>query len=619
MKLNTLSVLISTLISAQVFANTDEVIVTGTYSPVTAEQLSTYATVINHDELMALSSHSLVDALRQIPSLWVEEQGGPGGITAIALRGAESNHTLVLLDGVELNDPTNTRGGAFDVNNINIDSVKRIEIIRGAQSAIYGSDALAGVIHIITVEPTATTQNNLSVAIGDDGYRTGSFTTSGTVDNLGYAFKLQSKDAGEPVAGSSAQNKEALAKLNWKQDAHTLDFSYRYFDGEKTNFPEESGGPLLAVNRNLDKSNFTDQNAALGWQWQVSDEWRSKLQAAWFNRTEDTTSPGVAPYYSVPPNGANTNFSRNDVSWINTLGDEKSLWGNIGAETKKESGVSTGYINFGVNVPTDFSLTRRINSTFANINAYVSPNLLLQASIRRDEAENVITKNSPQLGARYQITDSLTWFANTGEGFKLPSFFALGHPLVGNPNLKPETATTRDTGIEWSSNNTQVSLTYFKNTYLDLIDFDSKLFKNVNRSRVDTNGVETEIHWHSADNQWHIGAHASYADIDAPNPLMGRPQVTAGSTLGYALNDEWQFNVNYLWVGDRFATSLYTGSSVMQTLGSYNRIDAGAKWKVNSQLTINFSIENIADEKYMNDIGFPAVGRTGFVGASFNF
>jgi len=206
MSLKKLFIFISAIsATASSFAATEEVIVTGTYSPVTSEQLTSSVSVINHDELLALSSHSLVDALRQVPSIWVEEQGGPGGITAIALRGAESNHTLVLLDGVQLNDPTNTRGGAFDVNNINIDSIKRIEIIRGAQSAIYGSDALAGVIHIITVEPTAAAQQQLSVAAGDDGYKTASLAATGKVDNLGYAIKVQSKDAGEPVAGSSAK------------------------------------------------------------------------------------------------------------------------------------------------------------------------------------------------------------------------------------------------------------------------------------------------------------------------------------------------------------------------------------------------------------------------------
>ena len=108
------------VISVQTFATTEELIVTGSYSPVTNEQLSSSVSVLNKEDLLQLSNHSLIDALRQVPSLWVEEQGGPGGITSIALRGAEANHTLVLLDGVQLNDPTNSRGGAFDLNGINI-------------------------------------------------------------------------------------------------------------------------------------------------------------------------------------------------------------------------------------------------------------------------------------------------------------------------------------------------------------------------------------------------------------------------------------------------------------------------------------------------------------------
>lgn len=619
MKLKTLSIFISTIVAAHAFAAPDEVIVTGTYSPVTSEQLAASVTVINQEQLLALSSHSLVDALRQVPSIWVEEQGGPGGLTAITLRGAEANHTLVLLDGVELNDPTNTRGGAFDVNNINIDSIKRIEIIRGAQSAIYGSDALAGVIHIITTEPTKTAQSNLSVALGEDGYKTASFITTGSVDNVGYAVKIQSKDAGEPIEGSSAENKEALVKLNWKQDVHGLDFSYRYLDGKKTTFPEQSGGSLFAKIRDLDRSDFTDQNAALAWQWQVNNQWRSKLQGSWFNRQENLTSPGIAPFFAVPPNGADTNFSRTDLSWVNTLGNEKTLWSNLGVERKKEYGESKGYIA-GFDMPIDFALNRQINSVFININNYINENLLIQASARRDDATHLKPKDNIQGGVRYQINEHLSWLANAGQGFKLPSFFALGHPLVGNKDLKPEESTTRDTGLEWATNNTNINLSVFRNTYTNLIDFDSDLFKNVNRTDViDTRGVETEIHWHTQDNQWQLGAHASYADIDAVHPLMGRPQVKAGATVMYNLNEKWQFNANYLWVDDRLAASQYTGDTVIETLDKYNRLDLGAKWKMNSQLTINLSIENIADEGYMNDIGFPAIGRTGFVGANFSF
>ena len=146
----------------------EELVVTGSYSPVASEQLSAQVTVVNQRQLQQLGGDNLIGALRQIPGLWIDEQGGPGGVTSINLRGAESNHTLVLLDGVPLNDPTNSRGGGFDLHAINMESIERIEIIRGAQSAIYGSDALAGVIHIIT-RASGKARTQVQVGLGEQG------------------------------------------------------------------------------------------------------------------------------------------------------------------------------------------------------------------------------------------------------------------------------------------------------------------------------------------------------------------------------------------------------------------------------------------------------------------
>jgi len=608
------------LLATPAFSATEELIVTGSYSPVTNEQLSSSVSVINKEQLQQLSNHSLVDALRQVPSLWVEEQGGPGGITSIALRGAEANHTLVLLDGVELNDPTNTRGGAFDLNSINIESIERIEIIRGAQSSVYGSDALAGVIHIITQTP-GKKSTQLNATLGSDDYSSVGVSTSGSIDKLGYAFSLQGKDAGEPVEGSTAKNTEFTSHLNWQQESHALNFSYRYFDGERTSFPEQSGGPEFAVNRELDTSDYTDQNAALSWTLQVSDFWKSKTNASWYDREENYVSPGIAPYDAVPANGSTTDFTRTSFSWINTLGDQQKLWANIGAETRHEEGNSQGYLDLGFEFPTDFSLSRRINSGFININAYATEQLLLQASVRRDDAEDIAANTSEQIGVRYSINEKLSWFANWGEGFKLPSFFALGHPLVGNSELKPETVTTADTGIEFTQDNISARLSYFEHDYKDLIDFDSESFKNVNRARVETSGVESEVNWQAKENLG-LRLHATYTDIDmlsSDNHLLGRPQVTYGTSINYALNEAWSFNAHYLRVDDRFAVSRYTGSDVEEILDAYNRVDASVHWQLNAQTKLGLSLENLADEDYYTDIGFPAAGRSAKLNLQLNF
>jgi vitamin B12 transporter len=608
------------VIALPAFSATEELIVTGSYSPVTNEQLASSVSILNKDELLQLSNHSLVDALRQVPSLWVEEQGGPGGITSIALRGAEANHTLVLLDGVQLNDPTNTRGGAFDLNGINIESIERIEIIRGAQSSVYGSDALAGVIHIITKAPGENT-NQINGTLGTDDYSSVGFNTSGSLDKLGYAFSLQGKDAGEPVEGSTAKNTEFTSRLNWQQDIHALNFSYRYFDGERTSFPEQSGGPEYAVSRDLDRSDYKDQSAALSWTAQVNSGWKSKLSANWYQRDEDTWSPGISPFYEVPVNSSIIDFNRTQFSWVNTLGDQQKLWANIGIETKNEDGDSQGYLVSPDVYPNNFALERQIDSAFINVNTYATEDWLIQASIRRDDAEGFDANDSSQIGTKYTLNDNWNLFANWGEGFKLPSFFALGHVLVGNEDLLPETATTWDTGFEFQKNTLNFRVSYFDHNYRNLIDFDSETFKNVNRSRVETSGVESEVNWQALENLA-IRLHGTYTDIDmlsSDNHLLGRPQFTYGTAVNYAFNQDWSFNIQYLRVDDRFAVSRYTGTDVEETLNAYNRFDANINWQLNAQTRFGLSVENLADEDYYTDIGFPAAGVGGKLSVVMSF
>lgn len=598
------------LLATPAISATEELIVTGSYNPVTNEQLSSSVSVVNKEQLLQLSSHSLIDALRQIPSLWVEEQGGPGGVTSINLRGSEANHTLVLVDGVQLNDPTNTRGGAFDLKGINIESIERIEIIRGAQSAIYGSDALAGVIHIITQTP-GKQSTTLNASIGEEGYASTGVAASGSIGTVGYAFTVQTTDAGEPVVGSTAKNKEFSGRLNWQQENHALNFSYRYFDGERTSFPEQSGGPEYAQQPDLDKGEYTDKSAALGWTMQVNDNWQSKTSASWYQRDEEQRSPGVLPYNPVPPNGAVIDFERTQFSWINTLGNQQTVWANIGLENKSEDGLSKGYLYAPDIFPLDFALEREINSAFVNINSYLTSDWLMQASLRRDDPDHSSANDSGHIGTRYKINDTISWFANWGQGFKLPSFFALGHPFVGNADLVEETVTSTDTGIEYTRETISARFSIFQHKYHNLIDYDGENNTNVNRPPVKTSGVEAELNWQLQHNlHWRV--HGSYTDIDMPSSathLLGRPQATYSSALHYTLNNAWSFNLNYLRVDERFAVSLYTGTGVEETLAAYNRIDANARWNINPNTQLGLTLENLADETYYTDIGFPAAGR----------
>ena len=620
LQLRYLATCVAVALPAQALGQTlENIVVTGSYSEIAQQQMSASAQIIERDTLLSFSSSSLVDALRQVPGLWVESQGGAGGLSSIILRGAESNHTLVLVDGVQMNDPSNSRGGSFDLSHVNIQSVKRIEIIRGAQSAIYGSDALAGVIHIITTQPESGTSLKAFAALGNDDYYSYGAAVAGNNGDLGYMLKAQKKDGGQALPGSTAHNTDLQGKLNWQHQQHRLALSFRHFDGNKTSYPEQSGGPQFALSDELDSSDFTDQQAALEWAWQISPLWLSTLSSSWFNREDNSQSPGIVPYDAVPANGAKTDFTRTATRWVNTIGEQQQLWANLGIEHKQEQGDSDGYLNIGFMLPTNFSLERQINSAFVNLNGLVTDDLLLQASVRYDDPDEFASDTSVQMGLRYQLNEQLSLRLNRGEGFKLPSFFALGHPLVGNPELQAETSVTLDAGIEWQSPQLQAALNLFDNEFRDLIDFDAELFTNVNRAKVNIKGADGHISWQSADQQWQVQGQFSYQHIDSESRLNGRPQLSLGSSLRYEQNQQLSYQLQALWVDKRYASSLHTGQSLQQALDSYLRVDASVRYAYSNAWQMHFELSNLGDSDYQNDIGFAADGRGFMLSVNYQY
>lgn len=585
----------------------EQLIITGQYSPVENQQLTSSVSVITSVDIEKSQVQSLSELLKQIPGVWVEDQGGAGGLSTISLRGAESNYTLVLLDGVEVNDPTNTRGGAVNLNAINIESIYRIEIVRGAQSAIYGSDALAGVIHIITVNPEINSAKAYA-SIGDNDLYSAGIQGSTQFDNFHLAAAFNTGDAGEQIDGSLSKQHELIGKILWKENNHQVQWNYRLLDGEKFSYPEQSGGPLFSATDDLDTNEFTDQSSSLNWNFSINENWDSIAKASWYHRDEKYHSPGISPYFSVPENAADTEFTRQELFWNNRVDLSTRVWANIGLTRKEEKGESQGYVNFGALIPTDFSLSRDINSAFINVNSQLTDKFLIQTSLRQDKIESYKDFNSYQAGLSYQITDSFNWFLNINTGFKLPSFNALGHPLIRNPDLKSEEVKGQDTGFIWKQNAVSIRASYFQYDYKNLIDFDSDQFMNVNRPGVDISGFESEIAW-QVNSQLNVKFHTTYIDIDMPSSnshLLGRPDLTYGAQAEYEIDNQWSLHTNYLSVDDRFAASQYSGSSQEEILPQYDKFDLGVGYKLDDINQFNFKITNVLNEDYQTDIGFPA-------------
>jgi len=600
----------------------EEMLVTGSLTETSRDQLTSSISVIDHEQIARLNKRSVLDLLRTVPGLLVEEQGGPGGLVNVSMRGGESNFTQVMVDGVQLNDPTNTRGGSFDFGSLSLSSIERIEIVRGTQSTVYGSDALSGVINIITLRPVKGHNKRLIIAGGEHGYKEAALNLAGVSDNVGYSVQVASRDSGEPIVGSMRKSDEVTLGIDWQvNDQHALNVDFRYADGEQSSYPEQSGGPQLALTDDLYRTNYTDQSLALTWIYQVQKNWLSSVTANLYEHDESLVSPGIYPYSSVPPYATDTNFERQTVRWVNRIGDQR-YWANVGVDHRRESGHSVGMVDFGFIIPTQFELDRATKGAFVDVNAQVTAATLLQASVRYDDPDNSINESSYKLGIRHALNDNLLVSSNWGQAYKLPSFFALGDSLTGNTALLPETAESWDINVQWQGQEQRVVVSYFKNHYENLVTFDDVNFINVNSDPVDTSGVELQWHWSPSALPLTLNSSATYTDIDAENSelrLTGRSALKGSVSARWDINTSWTSGLDYRYTGEQYAGSQHTGTGTIEELDDYQLLDFSLLWKMRQDVSLTFAIDNLLDKDYQTSVGFSGVGRFTRVGVAVEF
>jgi len=556
-------------------------------------------TVVSREQLETYGSSSLAQLLSDVSGVFVDQNGGRGSFNSIFLRGADPNFTQIRINGIVVNDATNTRGGAFDLGSLSALSIERIDIIRDASSALYGSQALAGVINIVTRQA----ESGVEAAVGFDSH--GGYSSSVMLASEALSFTLTSERPNSSIEGSLYESDQIDLSGHWLfSQRHELRFNTRIQDSVTEAFPDDSGGALFAVNRELEHRESVAAQLGIHYLYTLESGSKVEINTSIFSREEQRLTPTIFPGMRDPagfPQVESDTDYRRTLAEVRYLGVNQKRWNWFaGLSWEREEGDQISELDFSVfALPSDFSLERDTISASALVNGQLTEKLKLSfgGRLERIEGETIF---SPRISAEYKVGEKQELFASWGEGFKSASFFALGDPLIGSPDLNDERAQSIEIGHRWANDRWQVSHTLFSTEFTDLIDFDAGPPPALlNLSRVENQGIESAVKL-AINKQWVIDLNQTYVSIDAPTSLGQRPRYRAHLAINYSASDDVSIWLRGQRTTKRFDSSIATGDLF---LPSFNSLDIGARWRLRPRWTLTANVQNVLNKSYQQSVG----------------
>ncbi len=471
----------------------------------------TAATVIDDSQIDAQDTPSVAELLRAVPGVSILSNGTPGGLSAVQIRGADPNFTLVVLDGLPLNDATDQLGGVYNLEGLYAGHLGRIEVVRGPLSTFFGSQALGGVIYLATRRGISDHPRfDAELEAGDAQLFRGAASFSGIAGKGDYFLGAAWRQEEGRVAEDRFQAVHLAANLGRSVGSKaTLRIISRFSSWEADDYPDASGGPLYGsgATRFSDNAEFS---ASAHLTIESGRSGRHNFAVHYYRHQLDRDSPGVSP--QVPPALEKTRLNRFRGAWTAAFRVNDAIHVQTGADLEVEQADNSSLLllpeSFGGSVRGDYSTQRRTLGGYAEV-VGERGRFLYEAGVRGDVLQDSQTQLSPRLALSCGVASNTRLRVSGARSFKLPSFFALSSPpqLGGNPELRPESVWGGDVGIDHriAAARLTLSSSFFFNRYRNLVDFDFDRFLHVNRSRIQARGLELSARWEASD-EWSVRA-----------------------------------------------------------------------------------------------------------------